>query len=181
MEKDEILDPSHYPYAVNQIYRFRLRLWLGLSLMIFLVGCSLPRIIVLKDPLTPEEHLNLGVAYEKKGDLDHAITEYRVAAKKLPLAYLHLGNAYFQKKEWAEAETCYEKAIEKDPKNADAHNNLAWLYYMRHENLDLAECLALKAVELNPCKGDIYQDTLERIRELKSSNSALEIRGGKTR
>lgn len=152
---------------MNQIYRFRLLLLLSLSLMIFLAGCSLPRIIILKDPLTPEEHLNLGVAYEKKGELDHAIAEYRLAAKKLPLAYLHIGNAYFQKNEWTEAERYYKKAIHKDPKNADAHNNLAWLYYMKHENLDVAENLALKAIELNPSKESIYKDTLERIRELK--------------
>ena len=152
---------------MNQIYRFRLLLLLSLSLMIFLAGCSLPRIIILKDPLTPEEHLNLGVAYEKRGELDHAIAEYRLAAKKLPLAYLHIGNAYFQKNEWTEAERYYKKAIHKDPKNADAHNNLAWLYYMKHENLDVAENLALKAIELNPSKESIYKDTLERIRELK--------------
>ena len=167
MGEDSILDTSDHPYAMNQIYRFHFLPLLGLSLMILLVSCSLPRVIILKDPLTPEEHLNLGVAYEKKGDLDHAIAEYKIAAKKLPLAYLYIGNAYFQKKEWVEAERCYEKVIEKDPKNADAHNNLAWLYYTKHENLDLAESLALKAIELNPSKGDIYKDTLERIRELK--------------
>jgi tetratricopeptide (TPR) repeat protein len=139
--------------------------------MIFQVGCSLPRVIILKDPLTPEEHLNLGVAYEKKGELHQAITEYRLAAKKLPLAYLYLGNAYFQKKEWVEAERCYKKAIDKNPKNADAHNNLAWLYYVRHVNLDLAESLALKAIELDPSKENIYKDTLEKIRELKKPQS----------
>ena len=139
--------------------------------MIFQVGCSLPRITILKDPLTPEEHLNLGVAYEKKGELDQAIAEYRLAAKKLPLAYLYLGNAYFQKKEWVKAERCYKKAIDKNPKNADAHNNLAWLYYLRHVNLDLAERLALKAIELDPSKENIYKDTLEKIRELKKPQS----------
>jgi len=139
--------------------------------MIFQVGCSLPRITILKDPLTPEEHLNLGVAYEKKGELDQAIAEYRLAAKKLPLAYLYLGNAYFQKKEWVKAERCYKKAIDKNPKNADAHNNLAWLYYLRHVNLDLAESLALKAIELDPSKENIYKDTLEKIRELKKPQS----------
>jgi tetratricopeptide (TPR) repeat protein len=139
--------------------------------MIFQVGCSLPRVTILKDPLSPEEHLNLGVAYEKKSELDQAITEYRLAAKKLPLAYLYLGNAYFQKKEWVEAERCYKKAIDKNPKNADAHNNLAWLYYVRHVNLDLAESLALKAIELDPSKENIYKDTLEKIRELKKPQS----------
>lgn len=168
MEKDQILEPSHHPCAMNQIYRFRLLSLLGLSLMIFLVGCSLPRIIILTDPLTPEEHLNLGVAYERKGELDEAIAQYKLAAEKLPLAYLYIGNAYFQKKEWLEAERCYKKAIKRDPKNADAHNNLAWLYYVKHENLDLAESLALKAIELDPFKGNVYKDTLEKIRELKN-------------
>jgi tetratricopeptide (TPR) repeat protein len=139
--------------------------------MILQIGCSLPRVTILKDPLSPEEHLNLGVAYEKKSELDQAITEYRLAAKKLPLAYLYLGNAYFQKKEWVEAERCYKKAIDKNPKNADAHNNLAWLYYVRHVNLDLAESLALKAIELDPSKENIYKDTLEKIRELKKPQS----------
>ena len=133
-------------------------------------GCSLPRIIVLDDPLTPEEHLHLGVAYEKGGELDPAIKEYKLASKKLPLAYLYLGNVYFQKGELSEAEKNYREAIRKDPQNADAYNNLAWLYYTRKENLEEAKKLVLKALELNPSKGDIYRDTLEKIEELKKSN-----------
>ncbi len=133
----------------------------------FLFSCSLPRIIVLDDPLTPEEHLNLGVAYEKKGELDSAIKEYELAAKKLPIAYLYLGNAYFEKNRLVEAEAYYKRAIKKDAHNADAYNNLAWLYYVKRENLDEAESLALKAMELNPSKNNIYRDTLDKIREIK--------------
>ncbi len=131
-------------------------------------SCSLPRIIVLEDPLTPEEHINLGVAYEKKGEADNALKEYKEASKKLPSAYLYIGNIYFQKNELAEAETYYKKAIKKDTQNADAYNNLAWLYYTKKENFDEAESLALKAIELNPSKKDIYQDTLDKIRGVKS-------------
>ena len=133
-------------------------------------GCSLPRIIVLKDPLTPEEHLHLGVAYEKRGELDPAIKEYKLASKKLPLAYLYLGNVYFQKNELDEAEKYYRKTIKKDLQNADAHNNLAWLYYTKKENLDEAKELVLKVLELNPSKGNIYRNTLGKIEELKKSN-----------
>ena len=154
---------------MSRIRRFRLLFILGPSLGVFLIGCSLPKIIIQKDPLTPEEHLNLGVAYEKSGELDHAVAEYRLAARKLPLAYLYIGNAYFQKNEWVEAERYYRKAIEKDPKNADAHNNLAWLYCIKRKNLDLAESLALKAIDLDPSRGHIYKDTLEKIKELLRS------------
>jgi tetratricopeptide (TPR) repeat protein len=138
-----------------------------LCALLLVTACSLPRVIILKDPLTPEEHLNLGVTYEQQGEFDNAIKEYNLAAKKLPRAFLYLGNAYLQKKDWKEAENFYRKAIREEPENADAYNNLAWLYYMKKENLDQAEKLVQRALELNPAKGDIYRDTLEKIREMK--------------
>ena len=154
----------------------RLYLWVKLFSMLYALcalllfsGCSIPRIIILKDPLTPEEHLNLGLAYEKQGEFEPAIKEYTAAAKKLPLAYLYLGNVHFQKKDLGKAEEYYKKAIKNDPRNADAHNNLAWLYYAKKENLEQAELLALKALELNPAKENIYRDTLEKIREMKKA------------
>lgn len=139
----------------------------ALCSLLYATGCSFPRVIILKDPLTPEEHLNLGVTYEQQGDFENAIKEYNLAAKNLPGALLYLGNAHFQKKEWKKAEDYYRLAIEKEPDNADAHNNLAWLYYTRREKLDEAETLARKALRLNPGKGDIYRDTLEKIQEAR--------------
>ena len=138
-----------------------------ISYFLFISSCTIPRIIVLDDPLSPEEHLNLGVTYEKQGDFDDALKEYKAASKKLPLAYLYMGNVYFQKKEYEEAEFFYKKAIKKDPVNADAYNNLAWLYFTKREKLDEAERLALKAIELNSSKKEEYGDTLEQIRGLR--------------
>lgn len=130
-----------------------------------LLSCSMPRFIILDDPLSPEEHINLGVAYERKGEFEAAIKEYEAAAKKNPLAYLYLGNVYFEMKDYERAEERYKKAIEEDPKNADAYNNLAWLYYTTGKNLEEAERLVLKAIELNPPGSALYEDTLKRIRE----------------
>ena len=142
---------------------------LCMAMMSFLGGCSLPRIVVLDDPLTPEEHLNLGVTYENSGELDNAVKEYEAAAKKLAEAYLYLGNVYFRQKEFEKAELSYKKAIKKKPEISDAYNNLAWLYYVKRENLEEAENLVRQAISLNPAKAGIYQDTLEKIAELKSS------------
>jgi len=169
MEKDEFLDPLDHLLPMskrltkNQTLLFPLP-FLLIPLLLF-SSCSPIKITVLKDPLTPEEHLNLGVAYERNGELDPAVREYRWASKTLPVAYLYLGNVYFQKNEWQKAEAYYKKAIKKDPKNADAYNNLAWLYYTQRENLAEGERFALKAMELNPAKEQIYRDTLEKIRE----------------
>ncbi len=139
----------------------------SLLLALFLCSCSFPKIVVLDDPLSPEEHLNLGVAYEQKGELDSALKEYELASKKLPLSYLYIGNVYYQKREYEKAESYYKEAIKRDPSNADAYNNLAWLYFTKRENLDGAEELALKALELNPSKKEIYLDTLEKIKGIK--------------
>ncbi|MEW5806623.1 MAG: tetratricopeptide repeat protein [Acidobacteriota bacterium] len=143
-----------------------------LASSVFVVfSCSLPRIIITRDPLTPEEHINLGVAYEKKGELDNALGEYLKASRKLPIASLYMGNIYFQKGDMKKAEQSYRKAIRKIPQNADAYNNLAWLYYSKKENLEEAEELARKALSLDPSKSAIYLDTLEKIRALKKSQA----------
>src|SRR4030042_6288029 len=150
-------------------YMAKLLLILMFSLTILSSGCSFPKIIILKDPLTPEEHLTLGVAYERREEFDQAIREYQLAAKNLPIAFLYLGHAYFLKNDWDQAEIYFKKAIEKDGKNAAAHNNLAWLYFQRGKNLEQAEALAQKALELDPSNSSIYGDTLEKVREKRAT------------
>ncbi|HUJ68113.1 MAG TPA: tetratricopeptide repeat protein [Syntrophorhabdales bacterium] len=150
MEEDRLLGPCRCAVA--------------LILVAFLFSsCSIPRIAILKDPLTPEEHVNLGVSYEKRGELDAALEEYRAATKAMPLAYLYVGNVYFQRKAYSDAEKAYRKAIDKT-NSAEACNNLAWLYYTTGSNLDEAEALARKAVELSPESED-FKDTLTKIEE----------------
>jgi tetratricopeptide (TPR) repeat protein len=136
------------------------------------VSCSIPRIIVLHDPLTPEEHINLGVAYEQNGEYDAALKEYDAASKKLPVAYLYMANIHFRQGGTDKAERLYRRAIEKTG-DARAYNNLAWLYYITDKNLDEAEELGRKAAELAPDSSD-FRDTLDRILEKRGAETNCE-------
>jgi len=93
-------------------------------------GCArMPRIIVLSDPLTAGEHLELGVAYERSGEFEMAIREYERALRKdreFFQARVNLGNAWLAKKEYGKAEEEYRKALEVRPGDPVATNNLAW-------------------------------------------------------
>lgn len=99
--------------------------------MLAAAGCSrLPRIIVLEDPLSAGEHLDLGVAYEKKGELDLAAREYERALRKdggLAQARVNLGNVRLAQKRYGEARREYLGALEIRPGDLDAENNLAWV------------------------------------------------------
>ena len=146
------------------------RMLSALFCLLLLTSCasSLPRIIMFDDPLTPQEHVNLGLAYQKNGEIDHAVAEFKTAAKKLPDAYVYLGNLYFENKDMANAEKYLRKAIAGKADLGDAYNNLAWLYFTENKNLKEAQSFAQKAVDINP-DNPTYQDTLDKIKELQSS------------
>ena len=113
-------------------------------LLVLLVagGCSrIPRIIVLSDPLTAAEHVELGVAYERKGELDLARGEYERALRKdrkIYRARVNLGNISLTKKEYGKAREEYLLALELRPGDADATNNLSWAAIFSGEGIDEA-------------------------------------------
>lgn len=133
-------------------------------------GCALPQIAIHDDPLSPEEHLKLGMAYEAR-EPERALEEYRHAARKIPLAHLYMGNTLFGLKRLKEAEDEYREAVERLPGNAEAMNNLAWTLLTRGESLPEAEELARKAVVLEP-RRRAFADTLAAIRAARAKINA---------
>lgn len=136
----------------------------------FLPACSVPKFIVLDDPLSPAEHLQLGLSYEKQGNLDFAEKEYLLAAKDIPEAWLYLGNVAFSRKAYEVADQYYRKAIRRIPSDPRAYNNLAWMYYELDIRLDEAERLAEEAFRLAPSDAAApFEDTLIKIRNRRST------------
>lgn len=101
-----------------------------LALLLWAPGCGrVPRIIILEDPLTADEHVALGVAYERKGELAPAGREYERALKKDGKSFrarVNLGNVRLAEKKYGEAREKYLKALELRPVDPEATNNLAW-------------------------------------------------------
>lgn len=106
------------------------RIWCLLLGGVILAGCSLPRLIVLNDPLNARQHNDLGVAYEQRGDYDLAMREYRRAAELDPdwaVPLINLGNVHAIQSDWPAAVVSYQEALELNPDSVEALNNLAWV------------------------------------------------------
>jgi tetratricopeptide (TPR) repeat protein len=135
-------------------------------------GCGhLPKIRILHDPLTVQEHLALGVSYESQGKLDQAISEYKAALKKDSkeagaTVLMYLGNAHAQREEYKEAERYYQKALKREPANGQALNNLAWVYLQQGVKFEKAENMVRQVLDQNPDHDPNrsgYLDTLAEI------------------
>jgi len=133
-------------------------------LALILSACApIPKVIVLHDPLSAEEHLSLGLGYELSGEYDEAIGEYDKAVRKSEgddRPFYYMANAYYKKGEYDLAEEYYRKALEISPDNGDIYNNLAWAY-MATERFDEARGEIERALSIR--RDPYYLDTLANI------------------
>lgn len=178
MESYILMDPAHFSrnIVMNNTAKHFVLITVIACVFFFLCGCGIPQIILLKDPLTPQEYLRLGVSYESNNQLELAEAQYRKAASHdVPEAFLYLGNIAYQQKKYKDAINFYHKAIKKMPDDPRAYNNLAWLYYEHGtDDLKKAEHLARQALELAaPDHHSAYMDTLEKILAAQEEKNKL--------
>ncbi len=113
--------------------------------------------------LSAAEHNDLGLHFERTGQLARAEAEYRHAVNLAPgNAWLHfnLGNALLAQQRPAEAVACYRQAHALNPDHPDFCNNLASALADSGADLDAAAQLAQRALALVPAGQAAYLDTL---------------------
>ena len=104
------------------------------------------------DVVTPEEYLQRGVAFYRKGEFDHAMQNFDSAIKSrsdYSEAYLYRGTTYMDKNDADKAIEDYNKAIESSPKGEEAYFVRGHAYFTKG-NLDRAILDYNKAIEINP-------------------------------
>jgi tetratricopeptide (TPR) repeat protein len=136
---------------------------IGIGILISVSGCaSIPRIVFLHDPLTPQEHFQLAVSYEIQNDWNAAIREYQASLDlnpKFEPALAGLGNVYAQQKQYASAEKVYLRLLELDSDHAMANNNLAWIYIAQGIHLSEASDRIERALSVDAAHRAFYLDT----------------------
>lgn len=136
--------------------------------MTSLTNCA--HFVVLHDPLSANEHNDLGVAYESRGQLDLAAREYRHSLKLDPhgaQARVNLGNVEAARGDWIAAEKCYRRALADSATDLDAMNNLAIALLKQGRQLDEARALAERAVAAGGERDSIYRATLTEVNATK--------------
>ena len=97
-------------------------------------------------------HFNLGVYYQKMGNIANAIKEYEAVLMLDPNnaeAHNNLGVIYREKNELDKAAEHYQFVVSLNPGMEEAHNNLGVIYYLKG-NYREAGAEYRKALELNP-------------------------------
>ena len=141
----------------------------ALAAFLVLSGCA--HLVVLHDPLSADEHNDLGVAYEASGQPALAEKQYRrslVLENGRSQTWVNLGNAEAAQLRWRDAEKSYRRALREDPADADALNNLAVALLRQNRLRDEARTLAERAVAVGGERDSVYRGTLA---ELKGEGS----------
>jgi Flp pilus assembly protein TadD len=119
------------------------------------------------------DYLNEGLALERQGDYEAALTSYQLALRDQPTNHRVLQNmaiAYSRTGRQTEAIRCYRRALEIQPKLSGAHYGLAFLLLRRGDLEDASFHLQAFLMDPPPQSAEAERwvkharETLERLR-----------------
>ncbi len=100
------------------------------------------------DKNSSEARVKLGIVQNQRGAVDQALQTYLDGSKINPKViqfYLLAGGIYESKGDWDHAKEQYQKALEVQPDNPVASNNLAYVILQQGGNVDVAFAMAQTA------------------------------------
>lgn len=127
------------------------------------------------------DYLNEALTLERSGDLDGALTSYRLALREKPddhLILLNMAIAYSRLGRSDEAIRCYRRALELEPALPGAHYGLAFLLLRRNErdeaSLHLQSFLASPPKTADPANIEHARRALNQLRAPRVAEPAAE-------
>lgn len=133
-----------------------------LALALWGAGC-VARPAPPSDPLSAEEHNDLGVAYFTRGEPARAAAEFRRALAlrpTFPRALANLADALLALGDTDAAIEAYARARTASPEDSAIANNLAWALLQHERRWPEAEPVIRDALARNPEPRGYYLDTL---------------------
>jgi tetratricopeptide (TPR) repeat protein len=100
------------------------------------------------DKKSAEAMVKLGLVQNQRGNPDQALQTYLDGSKANPKEvtfYLLAGSVYQNKHDWEHSKQQYQKALEVEPENPLASNNLAYVMLQEGGNVDVAFAMAQTA------------------------------------
>jgi Flp pilus assembly protein TadD len=132
------------------------------------------------------DYLSEGLALERQGDYEAALTSYQLALRDQPTNHRVLQNmaiAYSRTGRQTEAIRCYRRALDVQPKLAGAHYGLAFLLLRRGDTSDAAFHLESFLMDPPPPSAEAERwvrharETLERIRATPDAVKGAPVAG----
>ncbi|KAL1927060.1 hypothetical protein VTP01DRAFT_5023 [Rhizomucor pusillus] len=116
-------------------------------------SCNVPRLDRIADA---EQQIKQGTEYLNQGSIDMAMNSYHKSVQLAPSAagYFNIGVCYFQMGKHRDAIEAFEKSLEFQPNQADAHTNIASAHLML-KNVNEAVRHLEQASNFNPLDGEI--------------------------
>ena len=105
----------------------------------------------IKPPDAAIAHFNWGIDFASQGELDQAITEFKLAIKRdvrWAKPYYNLGVAYSRQGKWNHAIFAWKRTVYLEPDYANAHYNLARAYALKNQR-DLSIASLREAITLD--------------------------------
>ena len=135
-------------------------------------------------PTVPEPYLYNGIGLSQLGKHDEAIetliTGRDVVVDNPSLQaqfWSSLGDAYNEAKRFTDSDKAYDKALSLEPDNAGTLNNFAYYLSVRNEQLEKAERMSKRSLEISPGAAtymDTYAWVLFRLRKFTEARTWIE-------